>query len=110
MVEYWYNSARKNFRTWTVSRIYADINNIGDGDATDVEWEIKLTSGLIIFGRKSVGKIDSILPGKDANISSKLILGLGRTEIIINANVKYGKSATKTLNAFLIGLIWINLD
>jgi len=85
-------------------RVSADINNIGDGEAKNVEWSIKLTSGLIIIGKETSDTIESIMPGEDENIISKPIIGLGKTQIVFNANVQYGKSDTKTIDAFLFGI------
>lgn len=89
-------------------RISADVNNIGDGEAKNVEWSIKLTSGLIIIGRETSDTIDNIIPGEDENIRSRPIFGLGKTNIVFNAEVQYGKSDTKTVDAFLFGFyVWV---
>jgi len=89
-------------------RISADINDIGDGEAKNVKWSIKLTSGFIIIGRETSDTIDSIMPEEKENIRSKPIFGLGKTEIVFNADVQYGKSDTKTVDAFLLGfIIWV---
>ncbi len=84
-------------------RLKAVINNIGDGDATNLNWNISLTSGLILFGDKSSSKITRIPPGAEFKIRSKLIIGIGIVDIVINANVQYGESDTKTIKAFLLG-------
>ena len=84
-------------------RLKAVINNIGDGDATNLNWNISLTSGLILFGEKSSSKITRIPPGAEFKIRSKLIIGIGRVDIVLNANVQYGESDIKTIEAFILG-------
>ena len=88
-------------------RVSADINNIGEGEAKNVEWSIKLTSGLIIIGKETTDTIESIMSGEDEKVISKLIIGLGKTQIVFNANVQYGKSDTKTVDVILFGFIML---
>ncbi|UCF49381.1 MAG: hypothetical protein JSU91_06440 [Thermoplasmatales archaeon] len=89
-------------------RIYADILNTGNGEAENIEWSIKLSSGLVFLGRETSDVIESILIENEEKIQSKLIFGIGKTEITIEANVQYGKSATTTIDAFLLGCyIWL---
>jgi hypothetical protein len=89
--------------TGGIFRVNAVINNVGDGEATDVYWNITLSSGLIFFGEKSSCNIKNISHGNNAKIRSKFIFGIGKAKIVVNANVQYGKSDTKTIDAFLLG-------
>ncbi len=84
-------------------RVSTDINNIGDGEARNIDWNIKLSTGIVIIGRESFGEIDNILTGEEEHIQSRLIIGIGKTKIILEANVQYGESDTITLDAFLLG-------
>jgi len=84
-------------------RLSADINNNGDGDARDINWNITFRNGFVIIGRETSGEIASILTGEYENIQSKLIFGLGKTEIIIDADVQYGESGSLIFDAFLLG-------
>jgi hypothetical protein len=84
-------------------RVNAVIKNVGDGEATNVNWDINLTSGLILIGRQTSCKLESILPEEESIIISKIFFGIGKIEIVINAQVKYGKSDTKSIEAFLLG-------
>jgi hypothetical protein len=84
-------------------RISADINNIGDGEANEVEWRIYLHTGIVIIGRETQSNIDNILPDGKENIISKPIIGLGKTKIIIEANPQYGNSASIEMDAFMLG-------
>ncbi len=78
-------------------KVKAIIKNTGDTAATDVEWSIKLTGGLIILGEESTGTIPTITAGATADISSKLILGFGKTVITVSAG-----TATESQNATVL--------
>lgn len=85
-------------------RVNVVIKNVGDGVATNVDWNINLTGGWIIWGDQSTGLIPSIPPGGEIVISSKIILGLGRTNILVDARIKEGTSDTKNVDALLLGI------
>jgi hypothetical protein len=84
-------------------KVNAVIKNTGDAAATDVQWSIKLTGGLIILGKESTGTIPTIAAGATADISSKLILGLGKTVMTVTAD-----TATKSQNATVL-LVFIKI-
>jgi hypothetical protein len=84
-------------------KVNAMIKNTGDAAATDVQWSIKLTGGLIILGKESTGTIPTIAAGATADISSKLILGLGKTVMTVTAD-----TATKSQNATVL-LVFIKI-
>jgi hypothetical protein len=73
------------------------IKNTGDAAATNVQWSIKLTGGLIILGKESTGTIPTIEAGASADISSKVILGLGKTVITVTAG-----TSTQSQNATVL--------
>ena len=82
-------------------KVKAVIKNTGGGAATDVSWKIELTGGLIILGKDSFGTIATLNAGANQTVSSKLILGFGKTVITVTAG-----TATKTQNATVL-LIFI---
>jgi hypothetical protein len=79
------------------------IKNTGGAAATNVQWSIKLTGGLIILGKESTGTIPTIAAGATAEISSKLILGFGKTVMTVTAD-----TATKSQNATVL-LVFIKI-
>jgi hypothetical protein len=82
--------------------ITAVIKNNGTVDATNVSWSIVLDGGFIIHGSNVTGVIDNIPAGGEATISSGLILGLGRTTIVVSATCDEGASAEKTASGFVL--------
>jgi hypothetical protein len=84
-------------------KVKATIKNTGAGAATNVSWKIQLTGGLIILGKESTGKIPTINASATATVTSKLILGFGKTVIKVTAD-----TATKSVNATVL-LVFIKV-
>ncbi len=78
-------------------KVNAVIKNTGDTAVTNIQWSIKLTGGLIILGKESTGTIPTIEAGATADISSKLILGVGKTVLTVTAD-----TASKSMNATVL--------
>jgi hypothetical protein len=78
-------------------KVNAVIKNTGGAAATNISWSIKLTGGLIILGKESTGTIPTIAAGATADISSKLILGFGKTVVAVTAG-----TATESQNATVL--------
>jgi hypothetical protein len=77
-------------------KVHTAIKNTGTVAATNVSWSIKL-SGLVFIGKETPGNIASIAPSGSEPISSKFILGFGKTVITVTAD-----TATKTQNATVL--------
>jgi len=82
--------------------VNAVINNVGTGDATDVEWSISLEGGLIILGGETTGIEASIPAGESVSIKSSFILGLGKTDITVAAACVEGASVEETVTATVL--------
>jgi hypothetical protein len=78
------------------------IKNIGDGDAENISWNINLLGGLILRGYQTSGLIAGIPPGGQVTVRSDLILGMGRTDVTVNAKIPGGTMNIKNTNAFVL--------
>ena len=83
-------------------KVNAVIKNIGDGDAENISWNINLLGGLILRGYQTPGSIANIPPGGQVTVSSDLILGIGRTDVTVNAKIPGGTMNIKNTNAFVL--------
>jgi outer membrane protein assembly factor BamB len=83
--------------------VSAIIKNNGTANATNVRWSIRLNGGIIILGNETTGMIDTLAPGAEETIKSGLILGFGRTTIIVTAicNEASGSSAENIASGFV---------
>jgi len=77
--------------------VRAVVKNTGGAAATDGSWSITLSGGLLILGKESTGTIPALASGATADISSKFILGFGRTVVTVTAD-----TATVSQNATVL--------
>lgn len=75
----------------------ANIANTGDAPATDVEWTISVTGGILkLINKQFTGTVSSIDADADADIQSGMILGLGKIAITVSAECAEGVSDEAT--------------
>ena len=74
----------------------AVVKNIGDDPVTNITWSIDLK------GNHVTGKISSLAPGDTAKIKTGLILGFGKTNIVVTATCEEGATYTQNGTAFLL--------
>jgi len=84
-----------------VLQVSSEITNIGDADASDVEWSISIDGGILIAGKEAEGTITTLEPGDTEVVINKPVLGLGRVEIIVTASADDVEEATKTVDGFV---------
>ena len=80
-------------------KVSAIIKNNGDKDETCVEWSIKLEGGAFI-GKECSGQVN-ISKGEEKIIESGLILGFGKTKIMVTAEIPEC-SDTMNKNGFVL--------
>ena len=80
--------------------VSATINNIGDADATNVQWTIA-AEGTVFVGSESSGNIGSIPAGGSASISS-FLLGFGNVDIDIDVTCDEGASSSASATGNLL--------
>lgn len=69
----------------------ANIANTGDAPATDVEWTISVTGGILkLIDKQFTGTVSSIDVDADEDIKSGLIFGLGKIAITVSAECAEG--------------------
>jgi PKD repeat protein len=83
------------------------IKNIGNGDATDVEYDITIDGGLIIIPRTDSGNLGTLSPGQSANLTfGPKGIGLGiitpMPKITVTTTCAEGSSAEKSTEARII--------
>jgi hypothetical protein len=79
-------------------RVKTTIKNDGVIIANNISWNITVTGGLILSGRRTSGSIETLNPGDEQTITSKPIIGLGKTVILITAKTPEN-AASKQQNA-----------
>jgi hypothetical protein len=83
--------------------VTTNIKNVGNADASDVDWSISFDGG-VFFGGDDSGTIDNLAAGESVSVKSKFLIGFGGTEISINAGgISETRSGTVLL-FFILGL------
>jgi hypothetical protein len=88
-------------------KVKANVKNAGSEEATDVQWSIVLSGGLIILGKETTGQI-TIPVGITETITSGLIFGIGAITIIVSVEVP--ESSDTTENTGFVLLFFINVN
>ncbi len=88
-------------------KVKADIKNIGDIDANDVNWSITLKGGTFI-GKKTEGTDLNVIAGESETITSKLIFGFGPTVITVNAWITESSDKREQTGFVLLFFIKVN--
>ena len=83
--------------------VKASVKNTGDGNATNVLWNISLDGKLVFLGKESSGTFTTLAPAADEAIKASFILGFGKTNILVKAICDEGKTAEKTATGFVLG-------
>lgn len=89
--------------TGGILKVKAVIKNTGSVTASNISWSITLDGGIILLGKESSGSIGTLAAGGQETITSKIILGFGKTVMTVTAD-----TATKSQNATVL-VIFITL-
>ncbi|KYK30384.1 MAG: hypothetical protein AYK22_03890 [Thermoplasmatales archaeon SG8-52-3] len=84
--------------------ISASIKNIGNEDATDVNWSIEVTKGLILIGKINQGNIPNIPRNSSETVEIPLIVGIGKSIVTVSAEPSGGEKIVKSVKARIIGI------
>ena len=83
-------------------KVSSTIRNPGLEAADDVSWSITLDGGFILLGKETTGTGLSIPAGGEETVNSKLILGFGKTRVIVTAEIPDGDSDSRNQGASVI--------
>ncbi len=86
-------------------KIKADIENIGEEDVNNVNWNIDVTGSLFPKELHWDGIIDSIVSGESKKIQSGPMMGLGKIIVTVSADVEDGSSDILEKNGFIFFII-----
>lgn len=77
--------------------VTAVITNTGTINATDIQWTLTLTGGLVLLGKTKNGTITSLSAETPSTVIDKPILGFGKTTIQVDVTCAEGVSVTKSV-------------
>jgi len=89
-------------------KINVELKNIGEMEATNVQWKINVDGGVILTGRESTGTTTNIAADGTIGIESKYILGFGKVSVKVEAEIPEN-TATREVNGKVI-LFYININ
>ena len=92
-----------------LGKIKVTLKNIGELDALNINWNIKLDGGFIILGAEKSGSLLGIPAGGSATISSDFILGLGNTNILVTAELEEIEESDELQQEAFVFLFFIKL-
>ncbi len=77
-------------------KVNTKIKNIGDLAAENISWTISLEEGMLIFDGENSGVIENIPAGEEVTISSNMIIGFGKTQVRVTAEIPDGPLVTRS--------------
>ena len=83
-------------------KVKVKLENNGTADMENVSVNIKLDGGFIFLGKETNDTVAKIEVGKNATIESKLIFGIGKTDINVTATYNETIVSAKA-SAFIFG-------
>jgi hypothetical protein len=91
-------------------RIKADVSNVGENDANNVQWSITVTGGLLKrVNATATGTAAILAAGASIPISLGTFIGFGKINIAITAKAQNANDVSATKSAFLLGLFVIQI-
>jgi hypothetical protein len=84
------------------NKVSAEISNIGDQDATSINWSISITGGILKrIDLRSTGTLSTLSAQSGTMvITGRIPLGLGRLEITVTVEAYGGEPVTQTAQGF----------
>jgi len=89
--------------------VKATIKNVGEVDATDVEWKITVRGGILDRIDVNTEGDASELAVDDSIIVRQIAFGLGNIDIRVTAEASNAEKVTKKATAFVIGIFVLGI-
>jgi hypothetical protein len=90
-------------------KVTTSIDNPGEAEATDVSWNIAVSGGFLLLDGGNSGTFASIPAGGSQEISSKPIIGFGKTKIMVSCEMVDGPSDQRQQGATVL-LFFISMS
>ena len=91
--------------------VKAEVKNIGEVAASNLEYTMTVTGGILGFINKTVpGSKPTLDPSAIESITSGLLLGFGNIVIEITANADNAVEVTETKTGFVLGILVIGIE
>jgi len=83
--------------------VNAQIQNVGSLEASDVNWSIHVTGGVLrLIDKQTCDTFDVLQIGATENVTLRPILGLGRITINVSADALFAPKTYKTSEGFVL--------
>jgi hypothetical protein len=90
--------------------IKADVQNTGAVDATNVEWSIAVTGGLLkMVNASATGTAATLTAGGSTPASVGMFFGFGKINIVITATAQNAIAVSASKSAFLLGPLVVGI-
>ena len=81
--------------------ISSELQNIGGAAATNVQWSITITGGLMFSGQTQTGSYTTLGVDMKGSLSDSPVLGFGKVTITVTASADGVPEITKSTNGFV---------
>ena len=82
-------------------KISTEVKNIGEVPATNIQWTITITGGVILSGQTQTGNITTLDVNTTGSLLDSPILGFGQVTITVTVNADGIPEMLKTANGFV---------
>ena len=96
---------RPNLRINTITGgllgVNAEIQNIGNTSASNIQWGIQVNGGLVLTGKTMNGTLATLAVNGTRRITDLPIIGIGAVTVKVTISADGVSEVTKTANGFV---------
>jgi hypothetical protein len=100
------NGPKPNLNIGTFSggffEVASEVKNTGEAPATNVQWTITITNGIMFAGQLQTGNIPTLAIGASQSLVDSPILGFGPVVITVRVTADGIPEMIKTVNGFIL--------